>query len=106
MDHLNNHTYSTPIQILIIIIIILVLYIIYHIANCSAYKYAYATINKIPENILEEQSKIKCTNVCNGGRPRCDIYQSNSENYINCVNNNLGNYIDCECNKNQFSFTN
>jgi hypothetical protein len=108
----------TQIELLLIILIsILIFYIVYHMANCPVYKYSHSinisSENSViaPEimthfnlpliNINNESSPQK--SVCDIGRPRCNIYQSNTELYSNCMND-LANYIDNGCNKNQFSF--
>ena len=102
---------------IIISILILIFYIIYHIANYPVYKYSHPkkitseniviTPKNIPHlniplnNINEETHPQK--SICDMGRPKCDIYQSNTENYSKCFDD-LANYIDNGCNKNQFSF--
>jgi hypothetical protein len=113
--HSNNQQFTNNELLLIIILMILIFYIIYHFANCPVYQYSHATsivspklikpvnipsINMSPININKEKQKNICDSICNNGRPRCDIDQSNSENYSNCVDD-LTNYIDCGCNKNQ-----
>jgi len=101
--------------LLIIIILISIFYIIYHITNYPVYKYSKKNSSEkivitpeiIPHfnlpliNINEETQPQK--SICDMGRPKCDIYQSNTENYSKCFND-LANYIDNGCNKNQFSF--
>ena len=118
--------YFTQIELLLIIIITAtVFYIIYHMANCPVYKYsnskkiipiAHITAEAVPlaphvDIPLASHVDIPLINqetkqsICDMGRPRCDIYQSNTENYSKCYDD-LINYIDNGCNKNQFSFEN
>ena len=73
--------------LLIIIIIILIFYIIHYHFNCSK--------NIQHKNILNKT-------ICDNGRPKCDIYQTNTINYNKCIND-LANYIKFKCNTNQFS---
>ena len=119
--------YFTQIELLLIIAItITIFYILYHMANCPAYKYsrskkiihiATEDIPKIIHIATEDIPKINLNqkmiqsvddmnkrplSICDMGRPRCDIYQSNTENYSKCYND-LINYIDNGCNQNQFS---
>ena len=108
--------YFTQIELLLIIAItITIFYILYHMANCPAYKYSRS--KKIIHIATEDIPKINLNqkmiqsvddmnkrplSICDMGRPRCDIYQSNTENYSKCYND-LINYIDNGCNQNQFS---
>ena len=92
-------------NVLSIIIILLIFYIIYHFANCPLYQYSHSSKiipSKMSSKIISSKMKpeIKTTLL----RPRCDIYQSNSENYSPCINN-LVNFIDDGYNTYQFSST-
>jgi len=92
--------------ILLILISVALFYIIYDIANLPVYQYSQSKNIplKIKPTIINEQKLelIKQKSICETGRPRCDIYQSNTESYSNCMND-LADFIECGCNTNQFS---